>query len=175
MTLPPSLFLEQGHIDTICSRPQSAASKCPPGSIYGKARALTPLMDEPLEGPVYLRASDNKLPDLVAELHGRGIRIDVVGRIDSKNGGMRATYDTLPDGLVTKFSLNLFGGKRGLLANSDNACKAFGAKLRMLGHNNREMRGTVPVINPRCKQGKKKPKGKSKSNSKTKTKKKGSK
>ena len=111
-------------------------------------------MDEPLEGPVYLRASDNKLPDLVAELHGRGIRIDVVGRIDSKNGGMRATYDTLPDAPVTKFLLSLFGGKRGLLANSDNACKAFGGQAADVGHNNSEMRATVPVINPRCKQGK---------------------
>jgi hypothetical protein len=155
VTLPPSLFLEQGHIDTICSRPQSAASKCPAGSIYGRARALTPLLDEPLEGPVYLRASENKLPDLVAELHGRGIRIDVLGRIDSRNGGMRATYDVLPDAPVSKFVLTLRGGRRGLLANSDNACKSFAAKVRMLGHNNSETRSSVPVINPRCKQGKK--------------------
>jgi hypothetical protein len=136
VTLPPSLFLEQSHIETICSRVQSAASRCPAGSIYGKARAITPLLDEPLEGPVYLRASDNKLPDLVAELHGRGIRIDVVGRIDSKDGGMRATYDVLPDAPVSKFTLNLRGGKRGLLANSDDACKGFAAKGRMLGQNN---------------------------------------
>jgi hypothetical protein len=156
VTLPPSLFLEQGHIDTICSRPQSAASRCPSGSIYGKARAITPLMDEPLEGPVYLRASENKLPDLVAELHGRGIRIDVLGRIDSKDGGMRATYDTLPDAPVSKFTLNLFGGKRGLLANSDDACKAFAAKAWMAGHNNKAMGSAPKVINPSCKAGKKK-------------------
>jgi hypothetical protein len=156
VTLPPSLFLEQSHIDTICSRAQSAASRCPAGSIYGKARALTPLLDEPLEGPVYLRASDNKLPDLVAELHGRGVRIDVAGRIDSKGGGMRATYDVLPDAPVSRFTLNLKGGKRGLLANSDDACKAPAAKSRILGQNNAPASAAPRVINSRCKQGKSK-------------------
>ena len=70
---------------------------------------MTPLLDEPLEGPVYLRASENTLPDLVAELHGRGIRIDVLGKIDSHKGGMRATYEVLPDAPVTKFTLSAEG------------------------------------------------------------------
>ena len=150
VTLPPSLFLEQGHIDTICSRAQSAASRCPSGSIYGKARALTPLMDEPLEGPVYLRASENKLPDLVAELHGRGVRIDVVGKIDSHKGGMRATYDTLPDAPVSKFVLRLKGGKHGLLVNSEDLCTSKPAIARMIGHNNSGFLSRPELLNPRC-------------------------
>lgn len=151
VTLPPSLFLEQGHIDTICGRSQSAAGKCPPGSIYGKARAITPLMDEPLEGPVYLRASDNKLPDLVASITGRGVRIDVVGRIDSKNGGMRATYSTLPDAAVSRFVLTLKGGRHGMLANSDDACKGFAGTARMLGQNNIGSVSRPAVLNSKCK------------------------
>lgn len=31
---------------------------CPPDSIYGHAKAVTPLLAEPLEGPVFLRSSD---------------------------------------------------------------------------------------------------------------------
>ncbi|HYJ20838.1 MAG TPA: hypothetical protein VEW07_02300, partial [Solirubrobacterales bacterium] len=151
VTLPPALFLAQDHIDTICSRVQSAASRCPSGSIYGKARAITPLMDEPLEGPVYLRASDNKLPDLVAELHGRGIRIDVVGRIDSKDGGMRATYDVLPDAPVSKFVLNLKGGKRGLLVNSEDLCASAPARAQLTGHNNLAAKVRPALLNPKCK------------------------
>jgi hypothetical protein len=154
VNLPPSLFLEQSHIETICGQGQSAAGKCPPGSIYGRARAITPLMDEPLEGPVYLRASGGKLPDLVADISGRGIRVEVVGRIDSINGGMRATYDVLPDVPVTKFSLTLLGGKRGLLVNSDNACKAAPATARMVGQNNRGLILRPPLINPSCKHSK---------------------
>lgn len=158
VNLPPSLFLEQGHIGTICSRAQSAAGRCPAESIYGKARAITPLMDEPLEGPVYLRASSNKLPDLVAAISGRGIRIDVVGRIDSKRGGMRATYDVLPDAPVTKFVLNLKGGKHGLLVNSDNTCKAPRGTARMVGQNNEGVVLKPAVLNSACKKPKKKPK-----------------
>lgn len=150
VSLPPTLFLAQNHIDTICGRAQSAAGKCPPSSIYGQARAVTPLMDEPLEGPVYLRASDNKLPDLVAQLTGRGVRIDVVGRIDSRNGGMRATYDVLPDAPVSKFVLTLKGGKRGLLVNSDNTCKGAVGLARMAGQNNTARVTKPAVLNPKC-------------------------
>jgi hypothetical protein len=150
VTLPPSLFLEQSHIETICSRAQSAASRCPAGSIYGTARALTPLMDEPLEGPVYLRASENTLPDLVAELHGRGVRIDVVGRIDSKEGGMRATYDVLPDAPVSKFVLTLKGGKHGLLVNSENVCTSSPGNARMIGQNNSGYLLRPKLLNPKC-------------------------
>jgi hypothetical protein len=161
VNLPPSLFLEQGHIDTICGLGQSAQGKCPPGSIYGKARAITPLMDEPLEGPVYLRASNHTLPDLVASLTGRGIRIDVVGRIDSKGGGMRASYEVLPDAPLTKFSLTLKGGEHGLLVNSDNLCKAIApATAKLAGQNNTGVVLKPSVINPACKkQGNKHKKG----------------
>jgi hypothetical protein len=151
VTLPPSLFLEQDHIKTICSRAQSAAGSCPAASIYGHARAITPLLEAPLEGPVYLRASGNHLPDLVAQLSGRGVRIDVVGRIDSKKGGMRATYELLPDAPVTKFSLILNGGKRGLLVNSDDTCEGAHASARMLGQNNKALVLRPPLLNPACK------------------------
>jgi hypothetical protein len=150
VALPPSEFLAQEHIQTICTRPQFEARRCPPTSVYGRAKAVTPLMDEPLEGPVYLRSSDNDLPDLVADLSGRGIRIEVVGRIDSVNGGMRATYSILPDAPVSKFTLTLLGGKRGLLVNSDNACKAEPATARMVGQNNVGVILHPALINRKC-------------------------
>jgi hypothetical protein len=150
VTLPPSLFLEQGHIDTVCTRPQSAAGKCPVGSIYGWASATTPLLDDPMVGPVYLRASNNKLPDLVAALSGRGARIDVVGRIDSVKGRMRASYEVLPDAPVSKFVLTLNGGKHGLLVNSDDLCKVRPATARMQGHNGEVVTLRPSALNPKC-------------------------
>jgi hypothetical protein len=150
VTLPPTEFLAQEHIRTICTRAQSDAGRCPEGSIYGRARAVTPLLEEPLEGPVYLRASDNKLPDLVAALTGRGIRIDVVGRIDSAGGGMRATYDVLPDAPVTNFTLTLNGGKHGLLVNSDDLCTAAPGRARMAGQNNATTLLAPRLLNSAC-------------------------
>ena len=46
-----------------------------------------------------------------------------VGRIDSVKGGIRNTFDSVPDAPVTKFVLEMQGGKKGLLVNSRNICK----------------------------------------------------
>ena len=39
--------------------------------------------------------------------------IDLVGRIDSYKGGIRTTFDTVPDVPVSQFVLTLPGGKHG--------------------------------------------------------------
>jgi hypothetical protein len=137
VTLPPSEFLEQGHIDSVCTRRQFDAESCPRGSAYGQATAMTPLLATPLRGPVYLRSSDNPLPDLVVALRGSGIAIDLVGRIDSRNGGLRATFDVVPDAPVARFALTLNGGKHGLLVNAENVCAhPRRALARFVAHDN---------------------------------------
>ena len=114
----------------------------------------SPLLAQPLEGTVYLRSSEHSLPDLVADLQGGGndLSIDVVGRIDSVRGGLRGTFETLPDAPVSKFVMNLFGGKRGLLVNAENLCgnASRGGTARMVGQNNR---GVIskPTVSVKCK------------------------
>jgi hypothetical protein len=125
--LPHALFLDQASLAKICTRVQFAANDCPKKSVYGKARAFTPLLGQPLEGPVYLRSSNNPLPDLVAHLQGQ-VDIDLVGRIDSFKGGIRTTFDRVPDVPVSKFTMILPGGKGGLLVASKNLCKGKGVK-----------------------------------------------
>lgn len=121
VTLPRTLFLDQSSISRVCTRKQYAADACPKNSSYGYARAFTPLLDKPLEGPVYLRSSDNPLPDLVASLHGQ-VDVDLVGRIDSIRGRIRTTYDTVPDVPVSAFVVTIRGGGQGLLTNSRDQC-----------------------------------------------------
>jgi hypothetical protein len=123
VALPRSEFLDQGHIRTVCTRVQFAADQCPAGSVYGFAEAKTPLLDRPLSGPVYLRSSTNQLPDLVVALGGQ-IEVELSSRIDSKNGGIRNTFEVVPDAPVTEFRLTMQGGKKGLLVNSRNLCAA---------------------------------------------------
>jgi hypothetical protein len=119
--LPRSLILDQGNLSKVCTRVQFVANDCPKNSIYGYARAFSPLLDKPLEGPVYLRSSDNTLPDLVSDLHGQ-VDIELDSRTDSVHGRIRNTFDTVPDVPVSKFILTLRGGKKGLLVNSRNQC-----------------------------------------------------
>ncbi len=139
VALPRSEFLENAHIQTVCTRVQFAAKQCPKGSIYGHAKALTPLLDEPLEGPVYLRSSSHELPDMVAALHGpasRPIEIELDGRIDSVRGGIRSTFDLVPDQPVSKFILNMKGGNKGLIVNSRNICaRTYRAVAKFNGQN----------------------------------------
>jgi hypothetical protein len=153
VTLPPSLFLAQDHIDTVCSQRQFAADNCPAGSVYGQATAITPLLSRPLRGKVYLRSSQNQLPDLVVALRGNGIAIDLVGRIDSFRGGIRTSFDVVPDAPVTKFVLSLRGGKRSLLVNAENVCRVPQRALaRFVGQDNAG-EATHPLMRAGCGKG----------------------
>jgi hypothetical protein len=150
VALPHSEFLDQAHIRTVCTRVQFAQQACPAASIYGHARAFTPLLDAPLEGPVYLRSSSNSLPDLVVALHGQ-VDLDLDGRIDSVGGGIRTTFATVPDAPVSKFVLRMRGGRRGLLVNSTNLCAAANrATVRMQGQNGLA-HDFSPLLRSRCK------------------------
>jgi hypothetical protein len=123
LTLPHSLFLDQSHIRTVCTRVQLKAKACPKASVYGNAEAKSPLLDGKLKGPVYLVSSDNPLPDLVADLNGQ-VNIQLHGIISSKRGGIKTVFSPVPDVPVKKFILNMKGGKKSLLVNSRDLCKS---------------------------------------------------
>ncbi len=59
VTLPRPLFLEQASLANVCTRVQFAANDCPKDSIYGYARAKTPLLERAARGP--------RLPALVKQ------------------------------------------------------------------------------------------------------------
>jgi hypothetical protein len=144
VTLPKAELFENANLDTICTRVQFAAANCPTGSLVGEAEATTPLLDHPLRGPAYLRSSSHELPDLVVALRGQ-LDIDLVGHIDmSEHSGLRTTFEAVPDAPVTRFSLRLFGGSRGLLVNSENLCRSpQKAKVKMTGQNGIVAKGRV--------------------------------
>ena len=149
VTLPHSIFLENAHFGTICTRVQFSAGSCPKRAIYGHARAFTPLLDRPLEGPVYLRSSSHALPDLVADLNGQ-IRVILDGRVDSVKGRIRTSFETVPDAPVSKFVLELVGGKHGILVNSANLCgRVRKAAVTFAGQNGKTL-SRRPVVKPDC-------------------------
>ncbi len=137
--MPNALFLAPQHIGAVCTKAQFDDRSCPAGSVYGRAAADTPLFDDPLRGPVYLRSSSHRFPDLVADLYSGSIHIVVVGAIGpSRQGGFRAFFDNLPDAPIGRFTMTFFGGKRGLLINSVNICTNPPlASVKGLGQNNR--------------------------------------
>ncbi len=135
--LPKGELLDNSHIGTPCTRPQFASRTCPESSLIGTAEAVTPLLDKPLSGNVYLRVNPaHKLPDIVADLRGQ-INIELAGKVDTVHGGaLRTTFEGVPDAPVTSFKLDLLGGAKGLLQNSKSLCgKAKRAEVKMTGQN----------------------------------------
>ena len=64
-----------------------------------------------------------QLPDLVAELNGQ-IRVLLNGKVDTgKEDGLRNSFEVVPDAPVSKFTLSMDGGKKGLIVNSENICR----------------------------------------------------
>jgi len=158
VSLPHSEFLAQAHIVTTCTRVQYAAgggggAGCPKGSVYGRARAFSPLLDYPLEGPVYLRSNggERELPDLVASLGGQ-IHVDLVGYVDSdkKTGGIRTTFAKVPDAPVSKFVLKMPAGRKSLLENSTNICRGKHRAIVKMDGQNGKVHDFMPLVRARC-------------------------
>jgi len=160
VTLPHSEFLEQGHFKTICTRVQfnsngGNGAGCPAASVYGHAKATSPLLEEALEGPVYLRSSSHNLPDLVVALHSNLVNVDLASRIDSVKGGIRSTFEGIPDAPVSKFTLEMEGGAKGLIVNSTDVCKgSHPIEASLTGQNGRLDR-ISPPLGATCKKAKK--------------------
>jgi hypothetical protein len=153
VALPHSEFLDQSHIRTVCTRVQFAADQCPAAAVYGTATVTTPLLDYPLPGNVYLRSSDNPLPDLVVDLRGpahQPLALESAGRVDSVKGGIRNSFEFIPDAPFTKLVLSMQGGKKGLLENSTNLCaKTQRATVKYTAHNG-ETLIAHPPLQARC-------------------------
>lgn len=148
VTLPHSEFLANAHLKGPCTQVQFAAGNCPPGSVIGHAKAESPLLANALEGPVYLRSSHERLPNMVADLHGQ-FHVELVARIDSVHQRLRTRFDEVPDVPVSRVTIDLLGGKKGLLENSEPLCSGkHRAKVLMVGQNGARTRSGVPLKAP---------------------------
>lgn len=154
--LPRSLQIDNAHVNNPCTRQQFADEACPPLSILGNARAVSPLLDEPLEGRVYFRSNGGvrDLPDIVADLRGQ-FRIVLVGFIDTitpkTNPRIRTVFASVPDAPVSQFSLDLFGGKRGLLQNNKNLCAGKQRGGLVFKSHSGTVQRSNPIVRTSCK------------------------
>lgn len=148
---PRSAFVENANFRTICTRKDFAVNNCPAGSIYGHVTASTPLLEEQLKGPVYLRSSNNRLPDAVFVLHGI-VDVEVPVRIDSFKQRLRATVKNSPDAPVSKVVVQMQGGRKGLFVNSRNLCASKNrAELNLTAQSTKKLRRRPEVKPAGCK------------------------
>ncbi len=91
-------------------------ASCPAASIVGVARAVTPVLAHPLAGSVYLVSHGSRFPDLVPVLEGEGIVVYLDGNLDIKRGLTSATFNSIPDLPIVRFTLVLGEGPHSILA-----------------------------------------------------------
>jgi hypothetical protein len=97
---------------------------CPAESRVGQAKAITPLIPVPLEGPAYFVSHGGaKFPELIFVLQGYGFTIDIHAEtfID-KEGITSSTLPAIPDQPIGSFELTLPEGKYSALAANGNLC-----------------------------------------------------
>jgi hypothetical protein len=92
---------------------------CPAASDVGTAKAVTPVLNEPVVGPAYLVSHGGAaFPDLVVVLEGQGIRLDLVGNTSIKKNITTSTFDSVPDAPVSSFELKLPQGSHSVLTSN---------------------------------------------------------
>jgi hypothetical protein len=100
-------------------------ASCPPQSIVGRAKVITPLLPVPLEGPAYFVSHGGAaFPSLTIVLTGYGVTVRLVGdTFINKKGVTSSTFKATPDVPFDTFELTLPQGPFSALAANTNLCR----------------------------------------------------
>ena len=123
VTLSSAFEIDQRHLGNICSEKELTEKQCAGRTPIGRASTTTPLLDQPLAGPVYAVSGSGGLPRLAFILNGQ---VNLVPRADTttvSGGRLRTAVPVVPDAPIGHFSLTVFGGKTGYLVNTRDICK----------------------------------------------------
>jgi hypothetical protein len=157
VTLPHAFEIDQRHLGNICSEKELTSNQCAGRTPIGEATTTTPLLDQPLSGPVFAVSGSGGLPRLAFILNGQ---VNLVPRADTDttaDGRLRTTVPVVPDAPIGHFALTVFGGKTGYLINTRDICRHTPAvRVDYTAQNGRTRRQTVRVKTA-CKGGKKRP------------------
>jgi len=153
--LPKQLPSRLTTLQKACTAAQFEANPagCPADSIVGHAKAVTPLIPEPLTGPAYFVSHGGaKFPELIIVLQGYGVTIDLHGETFINPAGITSsTFRAVPDQPVGSFELTLPQGTDSALAANGNLCKA---KLTMptifVAQNGKEVHQTTKITATGC-------------------------
>lgn len=129
VTIPPVLGASIDRLGRACLGATFAAGQCAPEATVGQATAATPLLEQPLEGPVTFTLGANTFPDLVVALKGQ-LALTLRAGTEITAAGLNTKFTGLPDVPIARFALDLASGDRGLMVASRDLCVGPAPQLR---------------------------------------------
>ena len=161
VTLPLSLALDPKNASHVCSVSASQKDACPPRTIVGSATVDTPVLSKPLAGKVYLvqgirigpqGQTIRTLPALLITLRGQ-VAIDLRAQtaVDSHNR-LVTTFASVPDAPITRFTLNITGGRHGILVVTGHAnlCRRAQVARAIVGSQSGVTHGLAVAVGTPC-------------------------
>ena len=163
VTLSSAFAIDQRHLGNICSEKELTERNCAGRTPIGKASTVTPLLDQPLSGPVYAVSGSGGLPKIAFILDGQ---VDLVPRAETKTitkggaGRLQTTVPVIPDAPIGHFALTVFGGKKGYLVNTRDICaRPPVTQIAYVAQNGKTRSESVKVRAAACGKESKRPKG----------------
>ncbi len=104
-------------VGSACDQTSFQAGSCPAASVVGSAVAASPLLSQPLSGPVELVASGGALPNIGLDLQGQ-LHLLLQGTVDINKV---VAFNGLPDIPIAHFQLT-FTNSPGLLGTGRDLC-----------------------------------------------------
>ncbi len=125
VTLPKAFEIDQRHLGNICDRSELASDHCAGRQAIGEATTNTPLLEAPLQGPVYAVSGFGVLPHLAFILGGQVMLIpEAESSTLGNTGRLKTVVPVVPDAPIGNFRFILFGGSQGYLSNTQSLCSA---------------------------------------------------
>jgi hypothetical protein len=164
VALPKQVALQASNAKGLCEKADAQRGSCPASSIVGKATAESPVLNRPVTGPVYfvkgtrITAAGKEVPTLPTffiPLSGE-VRINLRAVSSVSQDRLVTTFPSIPDQPISKFTLDIKGGKAGIIAATRNLCTAKAkASSRFVGQNGEKAPTRSTKISTACKVAKK--------------------
>jgi hypothetical protein len=153
--LPRGVASNTRSLNAACATDAFEAGSCPEQSHIANAVALSPLLRDPVTGPVYLvkrPAGQPGLPRLVVQFRSP-VALTLEGVVNiGKRGGIGTTFPVVPDLPITRFTLRFHGGAFGALALTRNICRrALRLPATFNGQNGRTVKARPRIAVRGCK------------------------
>jgi hypothetical protein len=165
VALPKQVALQADNATGLCEKAAAAKDACPKSSIVGSASAVSTVLNRKVSGPVYFVKGTRTtaagkevatLPTFYIPLRGE-VRINLRAVSSVSHDRLVTTFPAIPDQPITNFTLNIDGGKNGIIAATRDLCSAKAkSSTRFVSWNGKKAPTRTERISTACKTSKKK-------------------